>query len=98
MWFGLDSTDQASCSALRDSRFKPITKDEFNRLHVCVSLLLNFEPGADYRDWTIGVHGIRIEFRNENGSKRTATYLPEVAAEQSESKRGWRDEHTKRPV
>ena len=71
------------CSALRDSRFKPISKDEFNKLHVCVSLLLNFEDGNDYLDWVVGVHGIRIEFRNENGSKRTATYLPEVAVEQS---------------
>lgn len=31
----------------------------------------------------IGVHGIRIEFRNENGHHRSATYLPEVAKEQS---------------
>ncbi|XP_053896132.1 nuclear protein AMMECR1 isoform X2 [Malaclemys terrapin pileata] len=33
---------------------------------------------------SVGVHGIRIEFINEKGSKRTATYLPEVAKEQ-----GW---------
>ena len=32
----------------------------------------------------VGVHGIRIEFFNEKGSKRTATYLPEVAKEQGE--------------
>lgn len=32
----------------------------------------------------MGVHGIRIEFFNEKGSKRTATYLPEVAKEQGE--------------
>lgn len=44
---------------------------------------MNFEDGNDYLDWIIGVHGIRIEFRNENGIKRTATYLPEVATEQS---------------
>ncbi|KAH9391544.1 AMME chromosomal region protein 1-like [Tyrophagus putrescentiae] len=75
--------DYALSSALRDSRFKPIGKEEFNKLHVCVSLLLNFEDGNDYLDWAVGVHGIRIEFRNENGSKRTATYLPEVAAEQN---------------
>ena len=30
----------------------------------------------------IGVHGIRIEFYNDKGHKRTATYLPEVAKEQ----------------
>lgn len=33
----------------------------------------------------MGVHGIRIEFFNEKGSKRTATYLPEVAKEQGET-------------
>ena len=30
----------------------------------------------------MGRHGIRIEFYNEKGSKKTATYLPEVAPEQ----------------
>jgi AMME syndrome candidate gene 1 protein len=35
-------------------------------------------------DWTLGVHGIRIEFLNEKGSKRSATYLPAVATEQGE--------------
>lgn len=35
-------------------------------------------------DWVLGVHGIRIEFVTERGSKRSATYLPQVATEQ-----GW---------
>lgn len=69
-------------SAMRDSRFSPISKDELNQLHVTVSILLHFEEGKDYNDWDIGVHGIRIEFQNERGIKRTATYLPEVAEEQ----------------
>lgn len=30
----------------------------------------------------LGSHGIRIEFINEKGHKKTATYLPEVAVEQ----------------
>lgn len=42
----------------------------------------NFEDADNYLDWTIGVHGIRIEFLNERGSKRSATYLPKVASEQ----------------
>lgn len=67
---------------MRDSRFKPISNDEFHRLHVTVSILLHFEEGKDYNDWEIGVHGIRIEFQNERGMRRTATYLPEVAEEQ----------------
>ncbi|KAF9432062.1 AMME syndrome candidate protein 1 protein, partial [Entomortierella beljakovae] len=35
----------------------------------------------------IGVHGIWIEFRDANGRKRTATYLPEVAKEQGWTKK-----------
>lgn len=56
--------------------------EELPRLHVSVSILRHFEDGADYLDWIIGVHGIRIEFHNEKGNKRTATYLPDVATEQ----------------
>ncbi|OBS72481.1 hypothetical protein A6R68_12945 [Neotoma lepida] len=68
--------------ALKDSRFPPMTRDELPRLFCSVSLLTNFEDVCDYLDWEVGVHGIRIEFINEKGSKRTATYLPEVAKEQ----------------
>ncbi|XP_059472773.1 AMMECR1-like protein [Neocloeon triangulifer] len=71
-------------SAVKDSRFNPISRDELPRLHVSVSILRHFEDANDCMDWQIGVHGIRIEFINEHGSKRTATYLPEVAPEQ-----GW---------
>ncbi|XP_059832858.1 nuclear protein AMMECR1-like isoform X2 [Hypanus sabinus] len=70
--------------ALKDSRFPPMTREELPRLFCSVSLLTNFEDVGDYLDWEVGVHGIRIEFINEKGSKRTATYLPEVAKEQ-----GW---------
>ena len=69
-------------SALKDSRFSPITRDEFPKLYVSVSILRHFEDGADYLDWEVGLHGIRIEFHNEKGNKKTATYLPEVATEQ----------------
>lgn len=69
---------------MKDSRFSPITRDELSRLHVSVSILRHFEDGTNYTDWQVGVHGIRIEFHNEKGNKRTATYLPEVAPEQ-----GW---------
>ena len=56
--------------------------------HLCVSvsILRHFEDGRDYKDWEIGIHGIRIEFLNEKGVKRTATYLPEVAREQGKFK------------
>ncbi|KAF0303597.1 uncharacterized protein FJT64_024425 [Amphibalanus amphitrite] len=75
--------DYALTSAFRDRRFQPITRDEMPRLHLNVSLLTNFEPARDYRDWELGKHGIRIEFVCA-GRRRTSTYLPEVAPDQ-----GW---------
>jgi len=76
--------EYAVTSAMRDSRFSPVTREEFTKLHVSVSILCNFEDGADYLDWDIGRHGIRIEFTNDRGTKKTATYLPEVPTTQ-----GW---------
>ncbi|XP_076453596.1 AMMECR1-like protein [Babylonia areolata] len=76
--------EYAVTSAMKDSRFDPITKEEFTKLHCSVSILTHFEEGKDCFDWEVGVNGIRIEFLNEKGHKKTATYLPEVATEQ-----GW---------
>jgi uncharacterized protein (TIGR00296 family) len=78
--------EYAITSAFKDSRFSPITRDEVPRLWVSVSILQCFEEANNYLDWTLGVHGIRIEFLNERGSKRSATYLPEVAPEQGEER------------
>ncbi|XP_052593227.1 nuclear protein AMMECR1 isoform X2 [Peromyscus californicus insignis] len=38
-------------SALKDSRFPPMTRDELPRLFCSVSLLTNFEDVCDYLDW-----------------------------------------------
>jgi AMMECR1 domain-containing protein len=67
---------------VEDTRFSPISAEELSRLHVSVSILRHFEESGGYLDWEIGIHGIRIEFLNDHGYKRTATYLPEVAPEQ----------------
>ncbi|CAD6198205.1 unnamed protein product [Caenorhabditis auriculariae] len=75
--------DYAKVSAFEDHRFKPIRKDEVSSLSCGVSLLINFEPALDYRDWTIGTHGVRIHF-SDGRSQLSAVFLPEVAAEQ-----GW---------
>ena len=76
--------EYALTSALNDSRFSPISRDEYPSLSCAVSILTNFEPCSSFADWIVGRHGIRIEFVNERGSRRSATYLPEVADEQ-----GW---------
>ncbi|KAH6569328.1 hypothetical protein BASA60_008248 [Batrachochytrium salamandrivorans] len=76
--------EYALTSALQDTRFSPIQRSDLAHLTCGVSLLINFENGANWQDWKIGKHGIRIAFEDENGRKRSATYLPEVAEEQ-----GW---------
>uniref|UniRef100_A0A1I8HWY5 AMMECR1 domain-containing protein n=3 Tax=Macrostomum lignano TaxID=282301 RepID=A0A1I8HWY5_9PLAT len=75
--------EYAVSSALKDSRFAPVSRDEVARLHCSVSILIDFQDASHYRDWIVGVHGIRIEFSNERGQRKTATYLPEVAKEQN---------------
>ncbi|KAL1924701.1 uncharacterized protein VTP21DRAFT_4355 [Calcarisporiella thermophila] len=76
----------ALTSALNDKRFSPITLQEISHLTCGVSLLTDFEKGKDYMDWEIGTHGIWIEFIDDYGRTRTATYLPEVAEEQEWTK------------
>lgn len=76
--------DYALQSATKDERFNPIDREELAYLYVSVSLLTQFEEADGYLDWEIGIHGIRIEFLTDRGSRRSATYLPEVAPEQ-----GW---------
>lgn len=73
-------------SAFRDSRFNSISLNEMPSLTCSVSLLVKFEPAQNYKDWVIGVHGIRIEYK-QNGHRLNAVFLPEVALEQSNIKK-----------
>ena len=40
---------------MNDSRFNPVSKHEISQLSVSVSLLVGFEDGADYLDWTVSM-------------------------------------------
>ncbi|CAI0625400.1 unnamed protein product, partial [Linum tenue] len=72
-------------SALRDRRFPPIQAKELPSLECTVSILTNYETANNYLDWEVGVHGMIIEFTDPNNqTRRSATYLPEVAAHE-----GW---------
>jgi AMMECR1 domain-containing protein len=76
------------CSALRDSRFSPVQLKEVAHLSCSVSLLCCFEHAQGWQDWQIGQHGLIIEFTDPVlHCKRTATFLPEVAADQGWSQR-----------
>ena len=50
--------------------------------------MVKFEPASDVMDWTVGTHGIRIEFK-QHGRRLSSVYLPEVASEQ-----GWNNVET----
>lgn len=79
--------DYALTSALRDRRFPPIQAKELPHLECTVSILTNYETDHHYLDWEVGKHGIIIEFNDPDyGSRRSATYLPEVAAHEGWSK------------
>ena len=43
------------CSAIKDSRFSPITKEEFPCLYCSVSILTRFEEVQDYLDWEASI-------------------------------------------
>ncbi|XP_020231888.1 uncharacterized protein At2g38710 [Cajanus cajan] len=77
--------DYALTSALRDRRFPPIQANELPFLECTVSILANYETANNYLDWEIEKHGIIIEFSDPvYKTRRSATYLPEVAANE-----GW---------
>ncbi|CAL9044658.1 uncharacterized protein At2g38710 [Musa acuminata AAA Group] len=77
--------DYALTSALRDRRFPPIQAKELPYLECTVSILTDYEPALNYLDWEIGKHGLIIEFTDPDyNTRRSATYLPEVAAHE-----GW---------
>eukprot|EP01113_Clastostelium_recurvatum_P039729 TRINITY_DN6098_c0_g1_i3.p1 TRINITY_DN6098_c0_g1~~TRINITY_DN6098_c0_g1_i3.p1 ORF type:complete len:238 (+),score=23.21 TRINITY_DN6098_c0_g1_i3:67-714(+) len=80
--------EYAVTSAIKDTRFDPVSKAEVSQLHCSVSLLTNFEEAPSVWDWDIGTHGIWIDFKDPStGVHRNATYLPEVTSEQ-----GWTKE------
>ncbi|KAK1264158.1 hypothetical protein QJS04_geneDACA008519 [Acorus gramineus] len=77
--------DYALTSALRDRRFPPIQAKELPFLECTVSILTDYETAVHYLDWEIGKHGLIIEFTDPDyNTRRSATYLPEVAAHE-----GW---------
>ncbi|KAI1433805.1 AMMECR1 domain-containing protein [Xylaria sp. CBS 124048] len=78
----------ALTSAIEDTRFNPISKQELPSLEAAVTLLTDFEDCDDSMDWELGTHGIRISFI-DRGRRYGATYLPDVAPEQ-----GWTKEET----
>jgi AmmeMemoRadiSam system protein A len=76
----------AAAAAFEDSRFPKLKDKELAALKCTVSLLHSYEKITNWQDWTIGVHGISIEY--DKGRYR-GTFLPSVAREQ-----GWDHKQT----
>ncbi|ROT42747.1 hypothetical protein SODALDRAFT_326904 [Sodiomyces alkalinus F11] len=81
----LGLAEYALTSAIHDTRFPPVERNELPELEVAVTLLTDFEECDDAMDWTLGVHGLRISF-TYHGRRYGATYLPDVAVEQEWTK------------
>ena len=73
----------AARSATKDHRFDAVGLDEVPELSCGVSLLTDFEDGLGALEWTVGKHGIIIDFA-VGGRSMSATFLPQVASEQGE--------------
>jgi uncharacterized protein (TIGR00296 family) len=81
---GCENLSLVCFSALRDRRFPPIQAREIPYLECTVSLLTDYESATSYLDWEIGKHGMILEFTDPESVRRSATYLPEIAAQE-----GW---------
>ena len=72
----------AVAAGTKDSRFKPLTKEDLPKLKVEINLLSDFEKIQNPMDWVVGKHGITIHFSETKGGKDMgATFLPIVATQ-----------------
>ena len=76
--------DHAVDAGFRDPRFSPLSADEYDGIHIEISVLTPPEPVAGYQDIVLGRDGIYLI----KGMRR-AVYLPQVAVEQ-----GWNLDET----
>jgi uncharacterized protein (TIGR00296 family) len=71
-------------AGLQDPRFPAISGGELDHLECAVTVLSQFEKVSNPLDWEVGKHGVKGVFTTGNGRRTSATFLPDVAAEQ-----GW---------
>lgn len=71
--------NQAINACTIDTRFNPVTRDEFEELAIELSILSPPQPIASHEDIILGTHGVILQKQNHS-----AVFLPEVATEQ-----GW---------
>ncbi len=67
--------ETARAAAFNDPRFKKLTREEFDKIKIEISVLSLFEPIKSYDEIELGKHGLLLE---EGGR---AVLLPQVATE-----------------
>ena len=67
--------ESAQAAAFNDPRFKELTREEFDKIKIEISILSTFEPIKRYNEIKLGKHGLLLE---EAGR---AVLLPQVATE-----------------
>ncbi len=67
--------ESAQAAAFNDPRFKELTREEFDKIKIEISVLSAFEPINSYNEIELGKHGLLLE---ETGR---AILLPQVATE-----------------
>lgn len=77
--------EYAITSSQHDTRFSPIRRTEMHKLQCKVSIIHSMEVCPNSMDWTIGIHGIIVEFSANNRNYK-ATFLPSVMVEQKWTK------------
>lgn len=75
-------SQMAVSAAFSDYRFDPLTKKEYEKVSIEISVLTPMKKVNSFEDIIVGKHGVMIKFEN-----RSATFLPQVASEQ-----GWNRE------
>jgi AmmeMemoRadiSam system protein B/AmmeMemoRadiSam system protein A len=72
-------SDMAQAAAFNDPRFTPLTKAEWPKVDIEISVLSPLRKVADYEEVVAGKHGVVIEMTGRSG-----VFLPQVATEE-----GW---------
>jgi AmmeMemoRadiSam system protein A len=69
--------EAAQQAAFGDPRFMPLSKEEFDKIHIEISVLSTFDPVNSYDEIEVGKHGLLLD---EGGR---GLLLPQVATEQN---------------
>ena len=73
----------AYAAAFQDSRFSPLTKEEFAAITIDITVLTQPKKIASYKDIVLGKHGIILHKHDAQGREiASALFLPQVPREQ----------------